>query len=49
MLHYGAAVEGLKLFADVARRERVILQEIEYLAATAIGQCLVNEIVIFFS
>lgn len=49
VLHYGAAVDLFEVVADVAGGHGFVLQEIEDLAAAAIGQCLVNEIFFFCS
>lgn len=47
VLHHGTAVELFEMRADVAGGHRVVAQKVEDIAAAAVGQSLVNEIIFF--
>ena len=47
MLHHGATVEVFEFRADVAGGFRFISQKIKYLAASPVGERLINKIVLF--
>ncbi len=47
VLHHSAAVDLFEVVTDVPGRSRFVFQEIEDLAAAAVGQRFVNEIIFF--